>query len=662
MLNLKDILKKNMSREEFYEAVKTRKTSDCYLLKDKAEYICNKTPEAKERILNVANNAFEGKIILPGTGAKYYFVGNPPEWYENKVNYNEYVWQLNRMYHWESMLQAYTITGEAKYAQKIVQELEDWIINCPRPSLAKNLEEAKENYLKVNMWRSLETGIRMFKSWPLILEHLMCTEFMTPELLEKYAISIYEHCEVLEEVCPILLPNADHNFYIMQNLGLLCATTMFPEFNKSEQWKKHAIRELERCAEVQLTDDGGHLEGCPLYHNGAIHQFGMAVMLLENSGCSFSDEFVKRVQRGIDYSVYSFRPNGEVVPWGDSRPNKEGITSAIYGYLAFKKTKWIQAIQNIMDKKDFESSFNKLMWSVKNPEEVWKSINQSNDDNLKLSTINWQHKLNQVAMRTDWSKNALSVFFGCNSPVENGHAHIDLMNIDFTALGKALVVDPGRYSYVEGETRYAFKSAAYHNSLIIDDKDPFEYISGWIYGPQKPGYVTNAGIKEEIYFAEAIHYNYEPAEHKRMVGIIDNSFVIVLDKVSDMDINSKVKLYYHLNSTNVNVGDNNSVYTEDCDVNVAIYTTNNLKPSIIEGRISIVDDTYYDSKRVVFEDFCSEKDRIYASILVPYKNNEKINIKNIDLSEKYKETIISFEAYDKKYEFVWNEGELIRLS
>lgn len=660
MLKLKDILKKDMSKEEFYEVVKLRKTSDCHLLEEKAEYICSKTPETKAKILSTADNALEGKLILPGTGAKYFYVGNPPDWYENKLNYNEYVWQLNRMYHWESLLQAYTITGEAKYAKKIVQELEDWILKCPRPSLVNNFEEAKKNYLKVDMWRSLEIGIRMFKSWPLILEHLMCTEFMTSELLEKYAISVYEHCEVLEEVCPILLPNADHNFYIMQNLGLLCAATMFPEFNKSDQWKKHAIRELERCAEVQLTDDGGHLEGCPLYHNGAIHQFGMAIMLLENTGCSFSDEFMRRVQMGVDYSIYSFRPNGEGVPWGDSRPNKEGITSAIYGYLAFKKIKWIQAIRNIMDKKDFENSFDKLMWSIKNPEEVWKSINENNDGNLSLGTLNWQHKLNQVAMRTDWTNTALSIFFGCNSPVINGHSHIDLMNIDFTALGKPLIVDPGRYSYAEGETRYAFKSSAYHNSLVIDDKDPFEYISGWSYGSQKLGYITNASMKEEVYFAEAVHYNYEPTIHKRMVGIVDNSFVIILDRVSDINKNSKVKLYYHLNSNNVRIDSINSVYTEDSDINVAIYTTDNLVASIIDGRISVVDDTYYDSKRIVFEDSCNDEDRFYVSILIPYRNH-KINIKNIKVSEKFKETIISFEIEDKKYELVWNEGELIRL-
>jgi hypothetical protein len=655
MLTLKEILKENLSREEFFDIVKKRKEEDYKLIQEKACYIARSLPKTREEILKVADNALEGRLILPGTGGKPFFVGNPPQWYENKVNYNEYVWQLNRMKHWEDLLQAYTITKQDKYAQKVIDELEDWIQHCPRPKLTKDLEEAKKHYLSVNMWRSLEIGIRMFSSWPLVLEHLIGSKLMTPRVFEMYAVSVYEHCEAIYEICPMLLPKADHNFYVMQNLGLLCAATLFPEFNKADLWKKHAIKELERCAEVQITEDGGHLEGCPLYHNGAIYQFCLAVMLAKDSGMSFSEEYKERTEKGIDYSIYAFRPSGEGVPWGDSKPNKEAITSAIYGYLAFNKIHWIESLRDIMNQEDLERSYNKLIWKIEDPEKVWIKIKDGLDDKVYMPTYNWQHKLNQVAMRTEWTREALSIFFGCNTPVVNGHSHIDPMNFDFTAYGKPLIVDPGRYSYAEDEDRYAFKSAAYHNTLTINNKDPFEYLSSWTFGTQKEGHIDKLISKHNLVYAQATHFNYEPAIHKRLIAIIDNSIILVLDKLLNMSSKDTVQIYYHFNSKSVELYEQ-SASTKDKDVNVVVYNSKNLSGKVIDGRISVIDDTYYDSKRLCLQGLDSDSKRSYVSVIVPYTElNNPFGDINLVIEEQYNEMMTSFNINGKQYSFAWSE-------
>jgi hypothetical protein len=50
---------------------------------------------------------------------------------------------------------------------------------------------------------------------------------------------------------------ANHNMHIMQNLGLLMIATDLPELKTAEAWKAQAIGELERAAQVQITDGGG---------------------------------------------------------------------------------------------------------------------------------------------------------------------------------------------------------------------------------------------------------------------------------------------------------------------------------------------------------------------------------------------------------------------
>lgn len=94
-------------------------------------------------------------------------------------------------------------------------------------------------------------------------------------------------------------------------------------------------------------------------------------------------------------------------------------------------------------------------------------------------------------LRTGWTRDALSVFFAARSPVNNGHAHIDPMGFDFTALGRPLVVDPGRYTYREDADRRAYKSADWHNTLTIDGRPPFEYLGAWAYSPQKEARITH---------------------------------------------------------------------------------------------------------------------------------------------------------------------------
>ena len=279
-----------------------------------AALIRERLPELAAQTIADANRALAGLLVLPGTGAQPYFVGNPPDWFANPVDDNEYRWILNRHGHWRNLLAAYSLTEDRRYGEKVVQEVQDWIANVPRPPLEHDPETARPIFRGATPWRLLETGIRMFESWPLIVEHLVDTDLMTPELLSEYVTSLYEHGESLAEVSPVLFPHANHNMHIMQNLGLLTIAANLPELKTAEAWRAQAIRELERAARVQITDGGGQIEGCPHYHNVCLHYLSRAQLILKGSGERFSEEYADHVKRGLEYSVYAFRPSGTGVP------------------------------------------------------------------------------------------------------------------------------------------------------------------------------------------------------------------------------------------------------------------------------------------------------------------------------------------------------------
>jgi hypothetical protein len=95
-------------------------------------------PELAAQTVDEADRAMDGMLVLPGTGARPYFVGNPPDWYANPVDDNEYLWILNRHGHWRSLLAACSLTGDPQYGAKVVQEVRDWIARVPRPPIDTN--------------------------------------------------------------------------------------------------------------------------------------------------------------------------------------------------------------------------------------------------------------------------------------------------------------------------------------------------------------------------------------------------------------------------------------------------------------------------------------------------------------------------------------------
>lgn len=667
-MKLEDILSEGLSSEEFYQRVKSRHldliSKGRPSVKDQATYINENLPKVKERIVAEANELLEGMMVLPGTDAKPYFVGNPPDWFNNPVNHNEYTFHLNRMNQWKPLLEAFTLTGDQRYAKRVIDELNDWIEKCPRPDITKDIELAYKSFNSVDPWRSLECGIRNFKNWPWVIHHLIGTELMTPELLEKYAISVFGQGEVLAEVCPMFWPLADHNHYLMENLGLLAIVCNFPEFKTAQKWREHAVRELERCAKAQITEDGGQIEGCPSYHNGCVYWFSLSILLAREYGITFSDDYVSRIRKSLDYSIYSTRPSGTVVPWGDSSTGKGIISAAFYGYLAFNSVEWLSFATKFVSVDEIKRVCVKEIWNIKDIGELLSQIENLQDYETSLPTVSWQHELKQVAMRTGWDKDAISILFACRTPIQNNHAHIDPMSFDLTAFGRPLVVDPGKFTYKEDENRRNFKSAQWHNTLTIDEKPPFEYISSWRYGPQKYGNITKMVDDKSLMYAEAEHFNYEPAIHKRVLAIIDREYTLVLDKVTAINPDSTVQLYYHMDCGKVTLDANkNCVHTANGDSEVVIYISDNLKGELLPGKVSDSNDTSRESIRLCARDSASGKDlRLYATVIVPYKAEADVpKVADLLIKEENQKVCCSFSLNDKVYEFVWDEIGLNKL-
>ena len=116
-------------------------------------------PEIADAIIKEAEEAYNGMLILPGTMGKRFFVGNPIKWEDNPVGNKEYTYSLNRMGCLKAMAEAYSITRDEKYKDKVISELRRWTETVLPPPI-ENIEAFSE----CSPWRALEIGGRGYNA------------------------------------------------------------------------------------------------------------------------------------------------------------------------------------------------------------------------------------------------------------------------------------------------------------------------------------------------------------------------------------------------------------------------------------------------------------------------------------------------------------------
>ena len=630
----------------------TESKPEIALWKTQIQAAANSLPGWKSIILQKAEDELAGKHILPGTDGLPFFVGNPPEWNEQPVTDKEYLWCLNRMEHWNDFILAYYLTGDIRYAEKIKQEAIDWITKCPPPPLTQDPAEAEHLFSGVSPWRTLEVGIRMFETWPNAVKFLTHEGLMDTALLKSFAESFRQHGDVLYHISPLLWPNANHNHSLMENLGLFDITGLFPELKEAAIWEPHASLQLERCLNNQLTDEGAQIEGCPSYHNLCMCYFCLWLAEARRRKKCIREDIKNRIQKGLDYSLAAFRPGGGSVPFGDSDTDYGAVRAAVLGYRVFDDPHWLILLQKLSDPQKFlnEAASCVLEWGAT---PILDTVNHMLDTAGSLPLrLSIQPQIQQVSYRTSWEKDALHIQFGCRMPRNNGHSHIDPQGFDFSALGRPMLSDPGRYTYDEAKERRLFKSAEMHNCLLINHQDPYEYLSSWRFGPQHDGCIWKAEEKESYFWTQGIHTCYFPAIHDRLLSIIDKRFLLIWDQISHIQNSCTVSIYLHVNQEQVFAEeDTNAYFTQNEEQkNLYLYPLSPMSSQILPGMLSDQIDEMHPSSRIVYEDHPTSGQKRYAILAIPFETSRPV----IRFEKADTNHILVFSINNIWYEAFWN--------
>ncbi|MEN8117303.1 MAG: alginate lyase family protein [Bacteroidota bacterium] len=535
--------------------------------------------EITERDLKWANDALD-HIFVGQPAYPSHFCGDDINWGTRPVPDNEWVWQLNRMYFWNSMGKVYSKTGEEKYAKEWCSQIIDWTQKNPRDDAHKYA------------WRSIETGIRGY-NWSGLFYHFIQSPNFTPEVLVALLNSLYDHAEFLMTVY-----RTKSNWGLMEAEGMAFIAINFPEFKDAEKWRTEAIRRLNNEITIQVYPDGHQRELAMGYHLGCIRWFYRTYELakLNGIGNAFPESYLEMIEKMCEVPMKLCLPDGTNVQFGDAWAGKPGQHAEKF-----------------------------LEWSGQFGRDDFLYLATEGEKGIQPDKTAYALKESGLySMRSGWDKNATCLVLKCG-PDGGGHSQPDNGTFDLYAGGRNLMPDAGSYIYHgDPEGRRWFRQTKVHQTLTLNGEN-----SG--YAPKllkwQPGRNLDILVVENA--------GYEDLIHRRSVFFVDKKYFVIVDEAIGSGTGN-VDIHFQL-APGVAVfnSDNNSVRTEfkeGWNVFVQTQKQNGLKLEEEEGWVSF-EYTKKERRPAFLYRLKKEKENTqvrFITLVAPYENEiPDINVKII---------------------------------
>lgn len=434
---------------------------------------------------NALKHIFVGQSAYPP-----YFCGNDIDWGTRPVPDNEWVWQLNRMYFWDSMASAYWHTGDEKYAKEWCSQLVDWT--------SKNPNDKTHSYA----WRSIETGIRGYR-WSGLFQYFIDSPNFTPEVLVAFLNSCHDHAEFL-----MTQYRTKSNWGLMEAEGLAFIAMTFPEFTESGKWLTEAIRRLNNEIDLQVYPDGFQRELAMGYHLGSIDWFLRTYDMAAMNGKTnlFPPSYLGKVMKMCEVPMKLCHPDGTNPQFGDAWAGRPG-----QHIRKFKE--WAERYKR--DDFLFLASNGQL---GKGPDSTAYA--------LPYSSL--------YSMRSSWSKEAICLVLKCG-PDGGGHCQPDNGTFELSAGGRNLMPDGGSYIYSgDPENRVWFRQTKVHQTLTLNGKNSK-------YAPKL--LLWNPGKTDDVLVVE--NKSYDNLTHRRAVFFIAKKYFVIVDEAYGTDT-GEIDLHFQL--------------------------------------------------------------------------------------------------------------------
>ena len=415
-------------------------------------------PEEMRRSISIADDVCENRFLfrdhweMERTNVPVQF--GPKEsdidWAHIPAGDPEWLYAMNRHTCFVNLGKAWRFTGENRYAEKYARLIEDWIERVP-------LTEESSG----NTWRSLEAGLRC-EFWLRALKLFEGSAVLTRELKEKIDACLLVHGEYL-----VKASGAFHklsNWGVLQDHGLFLLGVYFDR----EDWKRLALRRLDENLHRSVMRDGSQWEQSPMYHCEVLHCAIDTLLIARQNQVEVPVRFEDAVHRMCTALTAWMTPDGRLICQSDS-DDTDARDLVAEGALLFGDG-WLRAVAG-------ESLFEENYWDF-GPEKSGAYAALQPEERPCVSAA--LPDSGNYMMRTGLDADAGYVHFHCGC-LGSGHGHADQLHVDAGIGGEDVLIDSGRYTYVDCPVRAQLKLPAAHNTTRVDGEDFTRYVDSWAY-------------------------------------------------------------------------------------------------------------------------------------------------------------------------------------
>ena len=363
------------------------------------------------------------------------------DWLKQPHDDPEWIYAFNRMHFWLILGQAYALTKDEKYASAFAEQMCGWVdrVKCDDPKCAK-------------AWRTIEAGLRM-EYWMKSICFFAGSPALTDEVMEKFLASMTEHAEYIMGIHDSF--NLISNWGVLANHGLFVAGVMLPSTPRTAEYRREALCRLEQEIRIQVYSDGVQWEQSPMYHNEVLHDFLDVVLLAKRNKITLPETLENKTRDMCFADLYAQKPDGNELSNGDSDEIDDRDLLSKGAFLYHDGLLKHGGNEHL----DFET-----VWElgcgaiagydaipVKTPAKTGMAFDDSGN----------------YYFRSDWTPDASFLHFHCGT-LGAGHGHSDQLHFDLFSRGEDILIDGGRYTYVDKPERYEFKDPSAHNTTTVD--------------------------------------------------------------------------------------------------------------------------------------------------------------------------------------------------
>ena len=420
----------------------------------------------------------------------------------------KYPWEVSRCHHLLWLGQAFFVTKDELYAQKVVDEIEGWVKNNP--------------FMRsVNWVCAMDVAIRA-ANWIHSLMLIKDSEAIKNKQFENAITnSLIEHTFYVEKNIEKGKPYSG-NHYIADLAGLI---QLYLLLDKRGDSLKNAVVEFQNEVRSQILPSGFHFEKSTSYHKLVAEMILHTYYQLREHGISVDEDVVGKIKAMPRFFCSIIQPDGNIPFISD---NDNGCFLPYDYPTNHANGSGLIALAKIVF-----------------PEEDYGTINPSvfyADSNFAvLRNNNWFSTIHNNPISRYQSED------GKNN-VYNSHTHCDMLSFTLSIGKQNVIVDPGTFCYTSNpDERLKFRSTKMHNTICVDGLDQQKQDFNRLFNLKQYSFPLKAYMSEENTFEGEYEYRNESSvayKHYRRLQLSGDSCTIkdILTPIGKR----KVMAYFHL--------------------------------------------------------------------------------------------------------------------